>query len=131
MNVTLHEAANQAGGRCRSYHDPAIDMVIDNGNHLVLSGNKSVLAYLDDIGARDRLIGPEHAVFPFVDLATNERWTLRPNDGVLPWWIFDPSRRVPNTGIAAIIWRWRASVERKAKDHRRRASIATARCING
>jgi squalene-associated FAD-dependent desaturase len=100
VNVTLHEAANQAGGRCRSYHDPAIDMVIDNGNHLVLSGNKSVLAYLDDIGAKDRLIGPQHAVFPFVDLATNERWTLRPNDGWLPWWIFDSRRRVPNTGAA-------------------------------
>src|SRR6185295_6086820 len=28
--VALHEAAGQAGGRCRSYHDPALDMVIDN-----------------------------------------------------------------------------------------------------
>jgi phytoene dehydrogenase-like protein len=38
-SVSLHEAAGQAGGRCRSYHDPALDMVIDNGNHLVLSAN--------------------------------------------------------------------------------------------
>jgi squalene-associated FAD-dependent desaturase len=98
--VTVHEAANQAGGRCRSYHDPALDMMIDNGNHLVLSGNASALVYLAEIGAQDRLVGPPHAAFPFVDLATDERWTLRPNDGVVPWWIFDSHRRVPGTGAA-------------------------------
>jgi protoporphyrinogen oxidase len=85
ITVTVHEAANQAGGRCRSYHDPALDMMIDNGNHLVLSGNSSVLAYVEEIGAQDRLMGPQHAAFPFVDLATNERWSLRPNDGLVPW----------------------------------------------
>jgi hydroxysqualene dehydroxylase len=100
VNVIVHEAANQAGGRCRSYHDPALDMTIDNGNHLLLSGNTSALAYLAEIGAPDRLLGPEHAAFPFVDLATDERWTLRPNDGPVPWWIFDSGRRVPGTGAA-------------------------------
>jgi len=110
VKVTVHEAANQAGGRCRSYHDPALEMMIDNGNHLVLSGNASVLTYLAEIGAQDRLIGPQHAAFPFVDLATNERWTLRPNDGLVPWWIFDPRRRVPGTGVfdylalARLLW---------------------------
>ena len=34
------KARRQAGGRCRSYYDPAMDGVIDNGNHLVLSGNQ-------------------------------------------------------------------------------------------
>ena len=95
--VALYEATSQAGGRCRSYHDPALDLVIDNGNHLVLSGNRAVLAYLDTIGARDRLVGPEAAVFPFFDLATGERWTLRPNSGRFPWWIFVGARRVPGT----------------------------------
>ena len=42
------------------------------------------------------LVGPATAEFPFVDLASSERWTLRINDG-LPWWIFDKSRRVPGT----------------------------------
>ena len=40
--VVLSEAARQAGGRCRSYHDSQLDMTIDNGNHLVLSGNPAV-----------------------------------------------------------------------------------------
>ncbi len=95
--VAVHEATSQAGGRCRSYHDPALDMTIDNGNHLVLSGNRAVLDYLDAIGTRDQLVGPETARFPFIDLKTGVRWTLRANDGRMPWWIFDPGRRVPRT----------------------------------
>ena len=50
--IVLFEAAGQAGGRCRSYFDAALDCVIDNGNHLVLSGNHAVMAYLHSIGAR-------------------------------------------------------------------------------
>jgi hydroxysqualene dehydroxylase len=95
--VVVHEAAGQAGGRCRSYHDPALDMVIDNGNHLLLSANRAALAYLETIGAARGLTGPATADFGFVDLASGERWTLRINAGRLPWWIFDAKRRVPGT----------------------------------
>jgi squalene-associated FAD-dependent desaturase len=95
--VTVHEAAGQAGGRCRSYHDPQLDMVIDNGNHLLLSGNHAALAFLSTIGAADRLVGPDAAEFAFIDLATRERWTLRINDGVIPWWLFDAGSRPAGT----------------------------------
>ncbi|WP_051513485.1 hydroxysqualene dehydroxylase HpnE [Skermanella stibiiresistens] len=96
--VVLHEAAGQAGGRCRSLHDPVLDRTIDNGNHLLLGGNHAAFGLLDRIGARDRLIAAaEPAEFPFLDLATGERWTLRPNAGPLPWWMLVPSRRVPGT----------------------------------
>jgi hydroxysqualene dehydroxylase len=97
VRAVVYEATNQAGGRCRSYLDPVLGITIDNGNHLLLSGNRAALGYLDAIGARDRLIGPSSASFPFIDLATKERWTLRANDGRLPWWIFDSNRRVPGT----------------------------------
>jgi squalene-associated FAD-dependent desaturase len=95
--VVVHEAAGQAGGRCRSYHDPALDMEIDNGNHLLLSANHAALDFLSVIGAADKLVGPPHADFPFVDLASGARWTLRIDDGRIPWWIFDAKRRVPGT----------------------------------
>jgi 2-polyprenyl-6-methoxyphenol hydroxylase-like FAD-dependent oxidoreductase len=95
--VVVHEAAGQAGGRCRSYHDPQLDMVIDNGNHLLLSANHAALAYLDTIGARDRLAGPDKAEFAFIDLATRERWMVRINDGLLPLWLFDAASRPPGT----------------------------------
>jgi squalene-associated FAD-dependent desaturase len=97
-HVVLHEAARAAGGRCRSYHDPVLDLVIDNGNHLLLSGNAAVFEYLGRIGApADALSGPASAEFAFADLATGERWMLRPNDSRLPWWIFDARRRVPGS----------------------------------
>jgi hydroxysqualene dehydroxylase len=98
--VVLHEAAGQAGGRCRSYHDPVLDMAIDNGNHLLLSANEDALSYLATIGAAAKLVGPAHAEFAFVDLASGKRWTLRINDGRLPWWVFDKTRRVPDTRAA-------------------------------
>ena len=95
--VAVHEATAFAGGRCRSYHDASVGMTIDNGNHLLLSGNRAALDYLREVGAADRLIGPAAAEFQFIDLASRQRWTLRFNDGRVPWWIFDPARRVPGT----------------------------------
>ena len=97
VQVEVSEAAGQAGGRCRSYFDSQLGLTIDNGNHLVMSGNHAVMRYLSAIGARDRLSGPDQAEFNFVDLKTGERWVLRPNDGPLPWWIFRASRRAPGT----------------------------------
>jgi squalene-associated FAD-dependent desaturase len=108
--VVVHEATAFAGGRCRSYHDAAVGMTIDNGNHLLLSGNRAALGYLHSIGAEQRLIGPAHAEFSFADLASGARWTLRMNDGPIPFWVFDPARRVPDTGVldylplARLLW---------------------------
>jgi squalene-associated FAD-dependent desaturase len=96
--VVLHEAAPQAGGRCRSYYDPKLGVTIDSGNHWVLSGSFATLNYLRAIGAADELAGPAQPDYPFVDLATRARWTVRMSPGRLPWWIFDPNARVPNTG---------------------------------
>lgn len=96
--VVLHEALPQAGGRCRSYYDSTLGATIDSGNHLVLSGNYATLNYVRAIGAADELTGPVQPDYPFVDLATRARWTVRMSPGRLPWWIFDPNARVPNTG---------------------------------
>jgi hydroxysqualene dehydroxylase len=95
--VVVHEATAFAGGRCRSYHDASVGMTIDNGNHLLLSGNFAALDFLRTIGSEHRLIGPPVAEFPFLDLKSRARWTLRFDDGRLPLWIFDPRRRVPGT----------------------------------
>ena len=51
VGVVVHEAARFAGGRCRSYFEPSLGISIDNGNHLVLSGNRAALDYLATIGA--------------------------------------------------------------------------------
>lgn len=96
--VVLHEAAGQAGGRCRSYFDKALGCRIDNGNHLLMAANWAALAYLEEIGAADSLTGPEQPTFPFLDLASGARWSVRPNAGRLGWWILAPGRRVPGSG---------------------------------
>ncbi|MFM0740816.1 hydroxysqualene dehydroxylase HpnE [Paraburkholderia xenovorans] len=98
--VVLHEASLQAGGRCRSYYDTQLGATLDSGNHMVLSGNYATLNYTRAIGAADELHGPTLPDYPFVDLATRARWTVRMSASRLPWWIFDPNARVPNTGPA-------------------------------
>jgi squalene-associated FAD-dependent desaturase len=97
--VTLYEATAAGGGRCRSYFDSELEIRLDNGNHLLLTGNKSAFAYIDAIGARDRFSGPRNPIFPFVDLKTGREWTLRPNRGRIPWWILSAGRRVPKTSV--------------------------------
>ena len=96
-SVQLHEAAPHAGGRCRSYFDAELGCRIDNGNHLLLAGNRGAIDYLEQIGALGTVEGPPDAVFPFVDAATEERWTVRPNRGFLPWWVLRNKARVPAT----------------------------------
>lgn len=98
--VTLHEAGPAAGGRCRSYFDRELGRRIDNGNHLLLSGNSAAAAYLARIGASESMIGPASPVFPFIDRADGARWVLRLDPGRIPFWIFNRKRRVPGT-------RWR------------------------
>ena len=95
--ATVYEAAGQAGGRCRSYFDSTLGTVIDNGNHLLLSGNDAAMRYLKQTGGADKLRGPAKAEFDFADLATGERWRLDINDGRWPSWLFDAGRRVPKT----------------------------------
>lgn len=99
FKVHVHEATQQAGGRCRSYFDAATNLTIDNGNHLLLSGNRHAIAYARSIGTEAGLVGPKSAQFPFVDLATGQRWQLDLGESRLPLWVFDEARRVPDTGV--------------------------------
>jgi squalene-associated FAD-dependent desaturase len=95
--VVVFEAAPHAGGRARSYFDKQLGCRIDNGNHMLLSGNISTLSYLHRVGARRSLLGPAEPIFPFRDANTGESWTLRLNQGSFPWWVFASTRRVPGT----------------------------------
>ncbi|PZX17046.1 flavin-dependent amine oxidoreductase [Palleronia aestuarii] len=81
LAITLWEATGRAGGRCWSFHDRTLDRVIDNGNHLMLSGNHAVLDYVRRIGSEHHL-RIEDAALPFVDLATGADWTVRVPGGL-------------------------------------------------
>ncbi|HUN51319.1 MAG TPA: hydroxysqualene dehydroxylase HpnE [Candidatus Sulfotelmatobacter sp.] len=97
--VSLYEGGQHAGGRCRSYFDRELDCRIDNGNHLLLSGNHAALAYLDEIGARASMLTAAEPAFDFCDLRNGTRWTLRLNRGRFPAWVFAAGRRVPGTRV--------------------------------
>jgi hydroxysqualene dehydroxylase len=93
-HIRLYEAAQSAGGRCRSYLDAELGCRVDNGNHLLVSGNDAAMAYVAEIGAAATFITRDMADFPFVDLRSGERWSVRPTDHRFPWWILLAHRRV-------------------------------------
>ena len=95
--VILYESGPQAGGRCRSFVDPELGVRIDNGNHLLLSGNEAASAYIGRIGALDTFERPAEAAIPFIDIKSGEHWAVRPGRGMVPWWVLRAARRVPGT----------------------------------
>ena len=94
--IVFHEAARAAGGRCRSFMDTVLNIVVDNGSHLLLSGNHAAVRYLKKIDGLKEMTQCE-AEIPFADLESGERWMLRPNASRVPWWILDTKRRVPGS----------------------------------
>jgi len=110
VRTVVHEATAHAGGRCRSYEDVQSGMRIDNGTHILLSGNVAVLGFLDRIGASGQVKTARTARFPFCDLAGGRRFALDFGDGLLPLWMFDEARRAPHTGardylgLARLLW---------------------------
>lgn len=98
-SVSLYESTSQAGGRCRSYHDDILNRTIDNGNHLMLSGNLALQEYLGLIGGLDSLNQSETAQFDFYDDLSKERWSLNLGSGIIPWSLFKPENRVPDSRL--------------------------------
>ncbi|MEM6491300.1 MAG: FAD-dependent oxidoreductase, partial [Pseudomonadota bacterium] len=99
--MTLYDQAPRAGGRCRSWVDKALGCEIDNGNHLLLACNPTTLGVIKAHGPADALAGPDDARFDFADLRDGAVWSLRPNRGPVPWWIFAPGRRTAGAGAIA------------------------------
>jgi hydroxysqualene dehydroxylase len=94
VHIRLYEAAQNAGGRCRSYLDADLGCRVDNGNHLLVSGNDAAMAYVTEIEAAATFVTRDMAEFPFIDLKTGERWSVKPTDHRFPWWVLLNHRRV-------------------------------------
>lgn len=109
--VALYEASPQAGGRCRSFLDEGLGCTIDNGNHLLLSGNNATRDYLNDIGGNGSVREQSPAAFPFLEPNAKEeyallpyykstgelQWSLKPGSAFFPTWLMAANRRVPGS----------------------------------
>ena len=100
---SVYEAGPAAGGRCRSYFDRELGCRIDNGNHLLLSGNRAAFAYLDAIGARRRArhAGRRRCSRSSTCAAARAGRCGR-TPGGMPWWVCRRGRRVPGTRAARL-----------------------------
>ncbi len=114
QNVTLIEAAPQAGGRCRSFYDKHLEADVDNGNHLVLSGNVDSMRYLRRIDALETIdILPAH--FPYRDINTGESWSIDLGKRRLLLRALCPKHRIPGTKLMDY-WRSRAVLSASEND---------------
>ncbi|MGP8472638.1 hydroxysqualene dehydroxylase HpnE [Burkholderia sp. PR2] len=95
--IVLHDAHAHAGGRCRSWFDETLNTTLDGGLHQVFAGQSATQRYLRAIGAADQLTGPALPEYPVIDVASQQRWTLRFGNGRWPSWVFDAASRAPGT----------------------------------
>lgn len=86
--VEIYEAAGFAGGRCRSYFDPKLKIMLDNGNHLLMGANTHALEYLQKIGTLKQCITAPRARYSFTDLHTRKHWHALPPSRFpgIPWY---------------------------------------------
>lgn len=99
VKVSLYDTAKQAGGRCRSFYDETLDATIDNGTHLLLSGNREVLDYVDLCGGGAMLSRTQCARFDFHDVSTGSGWRVdlgaMGGRASLIRWLLDGRRQPP------------------------------------
>jgi hypothetical protein len=65
--VAVYEGAPQAGGRARTLQ-PADGFAHDNGTHVLFTGNRPAIRFLDAVGARGDWIEPEPGAVPVFDV---------------------------------------------------------------
>lgn len=92
--VTLHEATQFAGGRCRALADGT-----DNGTHALMGANHAALRFLSAIGARDGWVEPEPEGLPVFDLADGSARRI----AVTPLAWRDPARRPPGLTAGGLL----------------------------
>ncbi len=97
-DVQVHEAAPEAGGRCRTVTAPD-GTRHDNGTHVLLGANRAALAFLDTIGAADRWTEPEPDGLPLVDLADGRAARV----GLTPRAWLRSDRRPPGLGLRDLL----------------------------
>ena len=73
-------------------------MEIDNGNHIILSANQNFLNFCKLINSEKTLHFFEPK-FNFFDIDNRKSWSIKLNNGVIPFWIINKSTRIPGTGL--------------------------------
>lgn len=103
QKTALYESAPHAGGRCRSFFDSVLERVIDNGSHLILSGNTALAEYLEIIGAQAEITTPAQDGILLLDPDANESWTVKPTS---LWRPLTPGASFQDTwALVRMLWR--------------------------
>jgi len=72
--VTLLESKTYIGGRAHSFTEPKTQLILDNGQHILMGCYHHCLEMVDLIGVRDRLNVPDHLRVPYRNRDGTESW---------------------------------------------------------
>lgn len=97
--IKIYEASGRVGGRCHSFYDKSFDKILDNSPHLVLGINKNLFKLLAIVGGINNLTPIDPPFYPFVDIRKQQTWILQPSKGRIPFWIFYPPKRIPDSSL--------------------------------
>jgi hypothetical protein len=97
-DIVVHESAALAGGRRRPLFDEAAETSFDGAADFILSSWGGARTLIEAVGATAqwRVAAPKGIAF--ADLASGERWTLRP--GRWLWALVNSRRRPPGVGLS-------------------------------
>ncbi len=103
-DIVVHESATLAGGRRRPLFDEAAETSFDGAADFILSSWSGALALIEAVGASAQWREAAPQGIAFADLASGERWTLRP--ARWSWALINSKRRPPGVRPADY---WRAA----------------------
>ncbi|MEG3617848.1 hydroxysqualene dehydroxylase HpnE [Magnetovibrio sp. PR-2] len=107
VQARLHETAKHAGGRCRSFFDETMGATIDNGTHLILSGNTEVRDYARLVGGDAALAPQARAAFDFMHVKNGQTWSVDLGAGAGRWamvrWLLSKDRQPPGFSLRQFV----------------------------
>ena len=129
---SLHEAADHAGGRCRSYYDPALGL--RSSTTAIICCSRAITrrsTYLDASAPTTLCSGRRMPSFDFADLATASAGGCGSMTGGCPGGCSRPGRRVPGTARCDYLGAWRLLTRRPRAPASARSWPAAAGSMTG
>ena len=93
--------------------DKDLNLVVDNGNHLILSSNKSFLELCKIVNSENTL-AYYGTNYQFFDFKSKNFWNLDLEKFKLPFGFLKKKNRIPDTKIIPATNNWQATLRRGA-----------------
>lgn len=78
-DIHIYESSAKLGGKCKCFHDPNLNIKLDNGTHLILKSNKNAINLIKKVGGFKKLKENTLSKYSFYELKEKKFWQSRLN----------------------------------------------------